>query len=50
MERLIRFGFFDEGELREKLRLHGLRILASERHRISYTLLARNDMMSPHTR
>lgn len=50
LERLIRFGFFDEEELREKLRLHGLRILASERHRISYTLLARSDMMSPHTR
>jgi len=42
LERLIRFGFFDEDQLREKLRLHGFKVLAWERHRISCTLLARH--------
>ncbi len=41
LERFIRFGFFREDELREKIRLHGFKILESERHRISYTFLAR---------
>jgi ubiquinone/menaquinone biosynthesis C-methylase UbiE len=41
LERFIRFGFFQEGELRERVRLHGLKIMESERHRISYTFLAR---------
>jgi SAM-dependent methyltransferase len=41
LERFIRFGFFDENELRERMRLHGLKMLESERHRISYTFLAR---------
>ncbi|MBZ5498334.1 MAG: class I SAM-dependent methyltransferase [Acidobacteriia bacterium] len=41
LERFIRFGFFNETELRERVRLHGLKMLASERHRISYTFLAR---------
>jgi SAM-dependent methyltransferase len=41
LERLIRFGFFNESELRERVRLHGLKILESERHRISFTFLAR---------
>jgi ubiquinone/menaquinone biosynthesis C-methylase UbiE len=40
LERFIRFGFFDESELRAKLESHGFEILASERHRISYTFLA----------
>lgn len=41
LERFIRFGFFNESELRERLRLLGFKILESERHRISYTFLAR---------
>jgi SAM-dependent methyltransferase/uncharacterized protein YbaR (Trm112 family) len=41
LERFIRFGFFNESELRERVRLHGFKILESERHRISYTFLAR---------
>jgi SAM-dependent methyltransferase len=41
LERFIRFGFFNESELRERVRLHGLKILESERHRISFTFLAR---------
>ncbi len=41
LERFIRFGFFDENELREKLRGFGFEILESERHRISFTFLAR---------
>ncbi len=40
LERFIRFGFFDEIELREKLQAHGFHILESERHRISFTFLA----------
>jgi len=42
LERFIRFGFFEEDGLREKLRRHGFKILACERHRISCTLLARH--------
>jgi ubiquinone/menaquinone biosynthesis C-methylase UbiE len=41
LERFIRFGFFDESELREQLRLRGFNILESERHRISFTFVAR---------
>jgi ubiquinone/menaquinone biosynthesis C-methylase UbiE len=41
LERVIRFGFFNESELRERVRQHGLKILESERHRISFTFLAR---------
>jgi ubiquinone/menaquinone biosynthesis C-methylase UbiE len=41
LERFIRFGFFDESELRERMRLHSFKMLESERHRISYTFLAR---------
>jgi SAM-dependent methyltransferase/uncharacterized protein YbaR (Trm112 family) len=41
LERLIRFGFFKEGELKERMRRHGFEILISERNRISFTLLAR---------
>jgi ubiquinone/menaquinone biosynthesis C-methylase UbiE len=40
LEKFIRFGFFEESELRDKLRIHGFRLLESERHRISYTFLA----------
>ncbi len=41
LERFIRFGFFDEYKLREQLRLRGFNILESERHRISFTFVAR---------
>jgi ubiquinone/menaquinone biosynthesis C-methylase UbiE/uncharacterized protein YbaR (Trm112 family) len=40
LERFIRFGFFDEAELRQMLRERGFNIVESERHRISYTFLA----------
>jgi SAM-dependent methyltransferase len=42
LERFIRFGFFDEAELRERIRRRGLALLETERHRISFTLLARH--------
>jgi ubiquinone/menaquinone biosynthesis C-methylase UbiE len=41
LERFIRFGFFDENELESLLRTHGFVIEKSERHRISYTFLAK---------
>jgi len=41
LERFIRFGFFDETELRRQLQLHGFSILENERHRISFTFLAK---------
>ena len=41
LERSIRFGSFEEGELREMLRGQRLEVLESERHGISCTLLAR---------
>jgi ubiquinone/menaquinone biosynthesis C-methylase UbiE/uncharacterized protein YbaR (Trm112 family) len=40
LERFIRFGFFNEAELRKKIKGHGFTILESERHRISFTFLA----------
>jgi SAM-dependent methyltransferase len=43
LERFIRFGFFDEAVLREKIRSQGFEIVAGERHRISFTFLARID-------
>jgi SAM-dependent methyltransferase len=42
LERFIRFGFFDEEELREQVRLHGFTFIRSERHRISFTFLAQH--------
>ena len=42
LERFIRFGFFDESELHAQIRGRGFSILESERHRISYTFLARH--------
>jgi SAM-dependent methyltransferase len=42
LERFIRFGFFNESELQERVRLHGLKMLESERHRLSFTFLARH--------
>ncbi|HYK89785.1 MAG TPA: class I SAM-dependent methyltransferase [Acidobacteriota bacterium] len=41
LERFIRFGFFGEAGLIEKMSCHGFNILESERHRISFTFLAR---------
>ncbi|MBN2338407.1 MAG: class I SAM-dependent methyltransferase [Acidobacteria bacterium] len=41
LERFIRFGFFDEAELRLLIRSHGFSIERDERHRISFTFLAR---------
>jgi ubiquinone/menaquinone biosynthesis C-methylase UbiE/uncharacterized protein YbaR (Trm112 family) len=40
LERFIRFGFFNEDELREQIRLSGFTFIKSERHRISFTFLA----------
>jgi SAM-dependent methyltransferase len=40
LERFIRFGFFDEEELRAHLKNRGFRIEECERHRISFTFLA----------
>jgi ubiquinone/menaquinone biosynthesis C-methylase UbiE len=40
LEKIIRFGFFDEEELGDLLRRHGFEISESERHRISFTFLA----------
>jgi ubiquinone/menaquinone biosynthesis C-methylase UbiE len=40
LERFIRFGFFNEEELRERIKLHGLTFIMGERHRISFTFLA----------
>jgi ubiquinone/menaquinone biosynthesis C-methylase UbiE len=41
LERFIRFGFFSESEIKERLRLAGFDIIDGERHRISFTFLAR---------
>ncbi|HTY62583.1 MAG TPA: methyltransferase domain-containing protein [Acidobacteriota bacterium] len=41
LEKFIRFGFFDEGELRELLSRHGFEVSEGERHRISFTFLAK---------
>lgn len=43
LERFIRFGFFDETELREQLKNQGFTLIQSERHRISFTFLARKN-------
>ncbi len=43
LERLIRFGFFEEADLRQRVARQRLKILESERHRISFTFLARYD-------
>lgn len=43
LERFIRFGFFDEDKLLELMNLQGFRVAQSERHRISFTFLARRD-------
>ena len=41
LERFIRFGFFNAIELDKIIRAHGFDMVRSERHRISYTFLAR---------
>jgi len=41
LERFIRFGFFEECELRKKMELQGFSLIESERHRISYTFIAK---------
>jgi SAM-dependent methyltransferase len=41
LERFIRFGFFNEEELKKMLRRQGFDLVDSERHRISFTFLAR---------
>jgi ubiquinone/menaquinone biosynthesis C-methylase UbiE len=41
LERFIRFGFFNENELRNQLALQGFEVIESERHRISFTFLAK---------
>jgi SAM-dependent methyltransferase/uncharacterized protein YbaR (Trm112 family) len=43
LERFIRFGFFKEDALRRKIDSCGFSILESERHRISFTFLARKN-------
>jgi ubiquinone/menaquinone biosynthesis C-methylase UbiE len=43
LEKFIRFGFFNEDELLEMLKRHGFYIEKSERHRISFTFLARRE-------
>jgi ubiquinone/menaquinone biosynthesis C-methylase UbiE len=45
LERFIRFGFFEEPALSEQLQLAGFSIVESERHRISFTFLARRGEM-----
>jgi ubiquinone/menaquinone biosynthesis C-methylase UbiE len=41
LERFIRFGFFAQAELHDKIFRRGFKILQSERNRISYTFLCR---------
>ncbi len=41
LERFIRFGFFNEDELRDQMNRQGFDVVESERHRISFTFLAR---------
>lgn len=43
LERFIRFGFFNEDELREQMKNQGFNILECERHRISFTFIARRE-------
>jgi ubiquinone/menaquinone biosynthesis C-methylase UbiE len=41
LERFIRFGFFNEGKLREYMTLQGFSLVECERHRVSFTFLAK---------
>ncbi len=43
LERFIRFGFFNENELREQMKLQGFNLIECERHRISFTFLAKRE-------
>jgi ubiquinone/menaquinone biosynthesis C-methylase UbiE len=47
LEKFIRFGFFDETQLRELLKRQGFNIVESQRHRISFTFLAGRDVSNP---
>ncbi len=40
LEKFIRFGFFEEDDLRVRIARHGFEIIESERHRISFTFRA----------
>ena len=42
LEHFIRFGFFSQADLHERIFQRGFKILESERHRISYTFLSRH--------
>jgi len=42
LERFIRFGFFNEDILREQIERQGFTFIKSERHRISFTFLAKH--------
>jgi SAM-dependent methyltransferase/uncharacterized protein YbaR (Trm112 family) len=46
LERFIRFGFFDEAELKALLKRQGFDIAESQRHRISFTFLANHEKTS----
>ncbi len=41
LEKFIRFGFFNEEELKQLLQKQGFNLLESQRHRISFTFLAK---------
>jgi len=41
LERFIRFGFFDEQKLQDLLARQGFNLVESQRHRISFTFLAK---------
>jgi ubiquinone/menaquinone biosynthesis C-methylase UbiE/uncharacterized protein YbaR (Trm112 family) len=47
LEKFIRFGFFNEEELRTLLKVQDFSIVKSERHRISFTFLARHTPVCP---
>jgi SAM-dependent methyltransferase len=48
LERFIRFGFFEEDDLRSRLDRRGFEIVDSERHRISFTFRARRTPAGRH--
>jgi SAM-dependent methyltransferase len=47
LERFIRFGFFEEDDLRMRMTRSGFEFLESERHRISFTFRARRTSRPP---
>ena len=46
LEKFIRFGFFEEDDLRVRMERHGFEIMESERHRISFTFRARRRLQA----